>query len=183
MKDGALSAREVGTYLFDDEGTLGSDTTVIKDSILESGISDVLSALKLGTKLTGNGRRESFERKAYARMTNTFFVPGNETLEQMIQSINKGYLLEGFESGMEDPKNWGIQCMLSRGREIIDGKFTGKIIAPVLLTGYVPDLLRSISMVSDGLELSGGGACGKGHKEWVKTSTGGTYIKAVGRLG
>ena len=35
----------------------------------------------------------------------------------------------------------------------------------------------------DDLELSGSGACGKGHKEWAKTSLGGTYIKAVGRLG
>ena len=31
-------------------------------------------------------------------------------------------------------------------------------------------------------DLKGTGACGKGHKEWVKTSTGGTYIKAIGRL-
>ncbi|QVK21620.1 TldD/PmbA family protein [Mycoplasmatota bacterium] len=183
MKDGALSAEEVGTYLFDDEGTLGTDTTVINESVLESGISDLLSAMKLGTKPTGNGRRESFEKKVYARMTNTFFVPGNDELEDMIASIKKGYLLEDYNSGMEDPKNWGIQCMIAMGREIIDGKLTGKIIAPVLMTGYVPDLLKSISMVSDGLELSGSGACGKGYKEYVKTSTGGTYIKAVGRLG
>ncbi len=183
MRDGALSAREVGTYLFDDEGTLGTDTLVIEKSILLSGISDLLSALKLNTIPTGNGRRESFERKVYTRMTNTFFVSGDDKLEDMIKSIKKGYLLENYNSGMEDPKNWGIQCMISKGREIMDGKLTGKIVAPVLLTGYVPDLLKSISMVSDGLELSGGGACGKGHKEWVKTSTGGTYIKAVGRLG
>ncbi|XMB86880.1 TldD/PmbA family protein [Mycoplasmatota bacterium WC44] len=185
MKDGALSAKEVGTYLFDDEGTLGTDTTVINKSILEAGISDLLSALKLGTNPTGNGRRESFERKVYTRMTNTFFAPGEDKLEDMIASIKKGYLLENYNSGMEDPKNWGIQCMISRGREIIDGKLTGKIVAPVLLTGYVPELLESISMVSgsEDLELSGGGACGKGHKEWAKTSTGGTYIKAVGRLG
>ncbi len=183
MKDGALSAEEVGTYLFDDEGTLGTDTTVINKSILEAGLSDLLSALKLGTVPTGNGRRESFERKAYARMTNTFFAPGDDKLEDMIASVSKGYLLEDYNSGMEDPKNWGIQCMIARGREIIDGKLTGKIVAPVLLTGYVPDLLESISMVSGGLELSGVGACGKGYKEYAKTSLGGTYIKAVGRLG
>ncbi len=183
MRDGALSATEVGTYLFDDEGTLGTDTLIIENSILKSGISDLLSALKLGTIPTGNGRRESFERKAYARMTNTFFEDGDDSLDEMIKSIKKGYLLEGFFSGMEDPKNWGIQCMIAKGKEIINGKFTGNIVSPVLLTGYVPDLLKSISMVSKGLKLSGGGACGKGYKEWVKTSTGGTYIKAVGRLG
>ncbi len=183
MRDGALSETEVGTYLFDDEGTLGTDTLIIDNSILRSGISDLLSALKLGTNPTGNGRRESYERKAYARMTNTFFEGGNESLEDMIQSVKQGYILEGYFSGMEDPKNWGIQCVIAKGREIKDGKFTGKIVSPVTLTGYVPDLLKSIDMVSNTpLQLSGGGACGKGHKEWVKTSTGGTYIKAIGRL-
>ncbi len=183
MRDGALSGVEVGTYLFDDEGTLGTDTLVIENSILRSGISDLLSALKLGTVPTGNGRRESYERKTYARMTNTFFEGGNDTLDDMIKNVKKGYILEGYFSGMEDPKNWGIQCVIAKGREIIDGKFTGNIVSPVTLTGYVPDLLKSIDMVSnDPLELSGTGACGKGHKEWVKTSTGGTYIKAIGRL-
>jgi TldD protein len=183
MRDGASSEIEVGTYLFDDEGTLGTNTLVLDKGILKSGISDLLSALKLNTQPTGNGRRESFERKAYARMTNTFFEGGNDSLDNMISSIKKGYMLEGYFSGMEDPKNWGIQCVIAKGREIINGKYTGKIISPVTLTGYVPDLLKSISMVSNTpLELSGTGACGKGHKEWVKTSTGGTYIKAIGRL-
>lgn len=183
MRDGALSEVEVGTYLFDDEGTLGTDTLVIENSILKSGISDLLSALKLGTVPTGNGRRESYERKAYARMTNTFFEAGDDSLDDMIKAMKKGYVLEGFFSGMEDPKNWGIQCVIAKGREVIDGKFTGKIVSPVTLTGYVPDLLKSIDMVSNSpLELGGTGACGKGYKEWVKTSTGGTYIKAIGRL-
>lgn len=59
------SAAEVSSYLFDDEGTLGTDTTIIKDGTLVTGISDLLSALRLGTTPTGNGKRESFERKAY----------------------------------------------------------------------------------------------------------------------
>lgn len=183
MKDGALSASEVSSYLFDDEGTLGTDTTIIREGILEAGISDLLSAMRLGTKPTGNGKRESFERKAYARMTNTIFTPGNDTLEDMISSIEYGYLLEGMDSGMEDPKHWGIQCIVALGKEIKDGKLTGKTVAPVTLTGYVPDMLKSISMVSDDLELFGSGACGKGHKEWVKVSDGGPYLKCKVRLG
>ncbi|MBI9010386.1 MAG: TldD/PmbA family protein [Tenericutes bacterium] len=183
MRDGAQSGLEVATYLFDDEGTLGTDTLVIENGILKSGISDLLSALQLGTTPTGNGRRESYERKVYARMTNTFFEAGNDTLKDMIQKVKKGYVLEGYFSGMEDPKNWGIQCVIAKGREIIDGRFSGKIISPVTLTGYVPDLLKSITMVAKNpVQLSGTGFCGKGHKELVKTSTGGSYILAKGRL-
>ncbi|NMM63786.1 TldD/PmbA family protein [Clostridium sp. P21] len=183
MHDGAASASDVSSYLFDDEGVLGTDTIVIDKGILKKGISDTLSALKLGTKPTGNGKRESFERKAYSRMTNTYFSAGTDKLEDMIASIEFGYLLDAPTSGMEDPKNWGIQCMVNYGLEIKNGKLTGNIVSPVVLTGYVPDLLKSISMVSGKVELCGSGACGKGHKEYVKVSCGGPYIKAKVRLG
>lgn len=182
MHDGATAAKEVSSYLFDDEGTLGGDTLIIDKGMLKTGICDELSAILLGIRSTGNGKRESYKRKAYTRMTNTFFATGTDRLEDMIASIKKGYLLEGYSSGMEDPKNWGIQCEGRKGREIIDGKLTGKVVSPVYLTGYVPDLLESISMVSDGLKLNGVGYCGKGWKELVKTSIGGSYIKARGRL-
>lgn len=183
MHDGAAAAKHTSSYFFDDEGTLGTDTVVINKGILKTGLSDLLSALKLGTTPTGNGKRQSFERKAYARMTNTFFEAGNDKFEDMLASIKYGYLLEGIFSGMEDPKNWGIQCIVLLGREIKDGKLTGKLISPVIMTGYVPDLLNSISMVSGNIELDGAGFCGKGYKEFVKTSSGGPYIKAKVRLG
>ncbi|WP_071440874.1 TldD/PmbA family protein [Traorella massiliensis] len=183
MRDGALSASQVSSYLFDDEGTLGSDTTIIDHGTLVTGISDILSAMRLNTKPTGNGKRESFERKAYTRMTNTLFTTGTDSLEDMIASIEHGYLLEGMDSGMEDPKHWGIQCVVAMGREIKDGKLTGKVVAPVTLTGYVPDLLKSISMISNDFAMFGSGACGKGHKEWVKVSDGGPYLKCKVRLG
>ncbi len=183
MHDGAAAAKQVASYLFDDEGTFGTDMVIIDHGTLKTGISDLLSAMKLGTKPTGNGRRESFERKAYSRMTNTFFASGKDTVDDMISSIKYGYLLEKMSSGMEDPKNWGIQCMILYGREVKDGKLTGKIVSPIVMTGYVPDLLKSISMVSGNIELSGTGACGKGHKEFVKVSSGGPYIKAKARLG
>ncbi len=183
MHDGAKAEKQVSSYLFDDEGVIGSDTVIIDKGVLKTGISDLLSALRLNTKPTGNGKRESFERKAYARMTNTFFAAGEEKLEDMIASIKYGYLLENFTSGMEDPKNWGIQCMILAGKEIKDGKLTGNIVSPVIMTGYVPDVLQSISMVSDEVKLFGTGACGKGHKEFAKTADGGPYIKTRARLG
>lgn len=183
MHDGAASAKDVSSYLFDDEGTLAKDTVIIQNGILKRGISDLLSALMLGTEPTGNGKRQSFERKAYTRMTNTFFATGEHSLEEMIASVKFGYLLDIAMSGMEDPKNWGIQCMLMKGLEIKDGKLTGNIVSPVIMTGYVPDLLKSISMISGDFSLSGTGACGKGYKELVKVSAGGPYIKAKARLG
>jgi TldD protein len=73
MRDGAASVVSTASYFFDDDGVLAQDTLIIKDGILVSGISDMASALQLGTKPTGNGRREAFSHKAYTRMTNTAF--------------------------------------------------------------------------------------------------------------
>lgn len=184
MHDGN-AVDDSATMWFDDEGTLTSDTVVINGGILKKGMCDALSAARLGVKPTGNGRRESYERKVYTRMTNTYFegAAQNVTLNEMIASIKYGFLLESPSSGMEDPKNWGIQCMVTTAREIKDGKLTGKIFSPIVLTGYVPDLLKSVSMMSGQLVTCGGGYCGKGYKEWVKVSDGGPYMKARIRLG
>ena len=183
MHEGALCAEDVTSYAFDDEGTLAGDVIEIENGILRTGICDALSALRLGTVPTGNGKRENFEHKAYTRMTNTIFDSGEDTLEDMIASVRHGFLLEGMESGMEDPKHWGIQCIIKAGREIRDGKFTGRVVAPIIMTGYVPDLLGNISMRSRDREVFGTGGCGKGYKEWVKVSDGGPYLKTKARLG
>ena len=183
MHEGALCDNSVAAYVFDDEGVPAGDVTEIDHGILRTGICDALAALRLGVQPTGNGKRENFAHKVYTRMTNTIFDSGESTLEEMISSVRFGYLLEGEESGMEDPKHWGIQCIVCRGHEIKDGVLTGKVVAPVVMTGYVPDLLGSISMASRDRGVTGNGGCGKGHKEWVKVAEGGPYLKMKARLG
>jgi len=183
MYDGAEGVDQCGSFLFDDEGTRATKTKVIEAGILLGGISDSLSALALGIPLTGNGRREAYSHKAYARMTNTYFAPGDSKVEDMIATVKHGWYLSRLSSGMEDPRNWGIQLLCMVGKEIVDGKFTGKVASPVVCSGYVPDVLQAISMVSDDFELAGSGACGKGHKEYAKVSSGGPCIKTKMRLG
>ncbi len=182
MKDGAASALSTASYFFDDNGVLAHDTQIIKDGILVSGISDLASASELGTAPTGNGRRQSYKRKAYSRMTNTFFEPGKDKLEDMIASIKHGYMLFETNNGMEDPKNWQIQCTAEYGIEIVDGKLTDNYVSPVVMSGSVPDLLKSISMVSDDFKVIGSGSCGKGYKEWVRVSDGGPALKVKVKL-
>lgn len=183
MRDGAGSTLSAASYFFDDDGVLAGDTQIIKDGILVTGISDLASATQLGMPPTGNGRRESSRRKAYARMTNTFFEKGTDKLEDMIASIDHGYMLFETNNGMEDPKNWAIQCVAEYGIEIVDGKLTDNWVSPVVMSGYVPDLLKSISMVSDDFKIIGAGGCGKGYKEWVRVSDGGPALKVKVKLG
>lgn len=183
MRDGAAAVHSVASYFFDDDGVLAQNTKIIKDGVLVNGLSDLTSASQLGVSPSGNGRRDSYKRKAYARMTNTFFEPGKDSLEDMIASVQHGYMLFETNNGMEDPKNWQIQCTAEYGIEIVDGKLTDHYVSPVVISGFVPDLLKSISMVSDQCKVFGSGFCGKGYKEWVRVSDGGPNLKVRVKLG
>ena len=173
---------EAGGFYFDDEGQLSTPTHIIKNGILLQGLTDMASAHQLNIMRSANGRRESFARKAYARMTNTFFENGAHDPKEMIASVKDGLYLRYATNGMEDPQAWGIQVEGLWAEEIKNGRRTGKIYSPVIMTGFVPELLQSISMVGNDRTISGLGMCGKGHKEWVKNTTGGPHLKMRARL-
>lgn len=173
-----------GHYFFDDEGQLASPTVIIDKGVLKRAMTDLRSATVLNLPRSANGRRESFERKIYSRMSNTYFAPGKMTFDEMLSSLDDGLYLKKSSSGMEDPKGWGIQVGINLAQEVKNGKFTGKVYSPMTMTGYIPDLLNSISQVGDTLGyMGGGGSCGKGHKEMVRVSAGGPHLRFKVRLG
>ncbi|HPC37773.1 MAG TPA: TldD/PmbA family protein [Exilispira sp.] len=170
------------SFYFDHEGELANATQIIKDGILISGLTDLNSASRLKIKRTPNGRRESYSHKAYARMTNTYFENGKTPFNDMLKKVDYGFYIDHATNGMEDPKGWGIQLEALYAAEIKNGSFTGKVFSPVIVTGYVPDLLMSISDVGNDFKISSLGYCGKGHKEWVKVTDAGPHLLLKARL-
>ena len=183
IMDDPTQPRANGTYYFDDEGQLATPTCIIKEGVLQRGISDLYSSMRLGISRSANGRRESFERKAYARMSNTYFAPGiAHAPVQLLDSLEDGLYVCQSSSGMEDPKGWGIQVSAHYAREYKGGKPTGRLFAPISITGYVPDVLQSVSMVANDFVLEAG-MCGKGWKEYVPVADGGPHLRTRLRLG
>ncbi len=182
MFDNPALPGQAASYFFDDEGQLASATQIITRGILTAPMTDLVSASKLGIKRSANGRRESVQRKVYTRMSNTYFGPGKDKHDDLVASIDEGLLVRHARNGMEDPKGWGIQCEAYMAEEIKGGKKTGAVFGPVIITGYVPDLLMSIDGVSDGVEIGGLGMCGKGYKEWVKVTDGGPSLRLTARV-
>ncbi len=171
-----------GSYFFDDEGFPATPTQIVKQGVFERGITDMTSATLLGIPRSANGRRQDFSRKVYARMSNTFFGKGKTPVAELYKQAEDGIYLSKMSSGMEDPKGWGIQVTCHYGKEIKGGKLTDRMFAPVVITGYVPDLLHSVTGVGDDLVL-GGGFCGKGHKEYALVASGGPHLLMKARLG
>ena len=86
IDDGTIKNRR-GSMNFDDEGTDSACNILIEKGILKGYMQDKQNAMLMNMKSTGNGRRESYERKAYSRMTNTYFEKGTSKLEDMIAKI------------------------------------------------------------------------------------------------
>lgn len=182
MYDDPSYAGGYGSYFFDDLGEIARPTQILRDGILVSPISDLASAAFAGGARTANTRRQDITRKAYARMSNTFFGAGESSREELLASLDNGIYLRQGESGMEDPMGWGIQVTVHYGEEYQHGRPTGRLFAPIGISGYVPDLLHSITMIGNDLALSPG-FCGKGHKEYVPVATGGPHLRMKARLG
>jgi TldD protein len=100
----------------------------------------------------------------------------------MIAQVDYGIFLDKWSSGMEDPLGWGIQVTCHYGHEIKGGRITERVFAPIGISGYVPDVLQSITAVSNILKMDGG-TCGKGHKESVPVASGGPHLLLTARLG
>jgi TldD protein len=171
-----------GSYFFDDEGYLAKPTQIVENGIFKRGITDQYSAHLLDIERSPNGRRQDFTRKVYPRMTNTFFGSGTTPVKDLIGQVEEGIYIPKFSSGMEDPKGWGIQVTGHYGFEIKGGKVTERMYSPVGITGYVPEVLSSITAVGDDFELACG-YCGKGSKETVPVTSGGPHLLMKARLG
>jgi TldD protein len=176
IADGPMIPGTHGFFFFDDEGFLATKTLMIKKGVVNLPLTDAYNAAALKVPRSSNARCESFDRKVFARMTNTFFEPGTASKDAMLKSVKDGLILHESSGGMEDPKGWGIQIQGVIAEEVKRGKPTGKLFYEAGMTGYLPDVLKNIKAVSKEFEVPGTGRCGKGHHDWVRVSEGGPWL-------
>lgn len=181
-----LSHGTNGSYFFDHEGQLGRPQKILDEGMLSAPMTDLTASLRLNVPRTANGKRESWRRPLMTRQTNTYFTPGDKTLEELIAMVSEGYLARWASGGMEDPKGGSLTAGTSYLEEIKNGKLTGEIyLGPsgghVELTDPVFTLLdrivaKSKSVHENNVPENKFGGCGKYHKEGVPAGCGGPYI-------
>jgi TldD protein len=160
VDDGTLSRRR-GSLNIDDEGTQTECTTLIENGILKGYMQDKLNARLMGTRSTGNGRRESFAHVTLPRMTNTYMRPGPHAPEDIIKSVERGIYAVNFGGGQVDITSGKFVFSASEAYAIENGKL-GAPLKGATLIGNGPDVLTRVSMVGNDLKLDEGvGTCGK----------------------
>jgi TldD protein len=164
-----------GSYAFDDEGIPAKENILVNNGILKQFLTDRFSASVLGCETTASSRVESYLTKHFVRMSNTYFAPGNMTLEELLEPVKKGVMLVHSDFGMEDPLGGGIQCTSAKGYMIEHGQI-GTPLTEVGLSGSVLELLKSIDGVGKELKF-GLGTCGKGSEDYVPVGDGGPHLR------
>ncbi|HNX38369.1 MAG TPA: TldD/PmbA family protein [Candidatus Cloacimonadota bacterium] len=163
----------------DDEGTLAEDCVIIKDGYLRRYMHDKESAQILGQSLTGNARGYAYSDEPLIRMRNTMIVPGNDKLKDMIASIEDGYYLINPSNGQADATS-EFMFGVSLGYEIKNGVL-GKAIKETTISGVAFDLLKTVTMISDEMNWTAAGMCGK--KQMIPVGMGGPAIKCKVNMG
>ncbi|MBO6159319.1 MAG: TldD/PmbA family protein [Firmicutes bacterium] len=143
----------------DDEGTIAKDAVLIKDGILTGYMNSRESAEYFGMEPCGNARAWDFNDEPLIRMRNTAILPGTNTLEEMIASIDDGYYLVNTSNGQADVTG-EFMFGVSMGYEIKKGKL-GKAILDTTVSGLAFDMLKTVDMLSDRLYWESSGFCGK----------------------
>jgi len=160
VDDGTLQGRR-GSLTIDDEGTTTSCTTLIEDGVLKAYMHDKLNGRLMGTRSTGNARRESFAHVPMPRMTNTYMLPGQHEPGEIIESVADGIYASNFGGGQVDITSGKFVFSASEAYLIKNGKL-GPAVRGAMLIGSGPEVLTRVSMVGNDLDLDPGiGICGK----------------------
>jgi TldD protein len=175
-----ISGYAVGNLPFDDEGIETENTVIIKDGKLASYLHNRETAAEFGVNPTGNARAWLFSDEPLIRMRNTYIVPGQSKLSDMIATMDDGYLVEGAGSGQADSNG---EFMFGCGHvwEIKHGKKT-RLLREATLSGIAFDVLKTVDAVSSEFQWDlGTGHCGKGQP--AKVDAGGPYIRCEINVG
>lgn len=163
----------------DDEGVEARDAVIIQDGVLKSYLHNRESALRFEVAPTGNARAFAFSDEPLIRMRNTAIVPGETSLDEMIDAIDDGYYLVRSGNGQADSTS-EFMFGITIGYEIKGGKL-GRAIRDTTISGVAFDLLKTVTMVSKDMVWSVGGMCGK--KQGIPVSLGGPAVACTITIG
>ncbi|NMB25859.1 MAG: TldD/PmbA family protein [Firmicutes bacterium] len=171
----------VGMVLVDDEGVPGQRTTIIEQGILRAYLHSRESAAIFDTEPCGNARAFTYQDEPLIRMTNTFVLPGEDNLDQMIQGVDDGFVLKGLGQGGQADATAEFMFGVREAYRITSGK-VGEMVKGITISGQAFDVLKSVDAVSSDFAMEmGAGHCGK--FQLAKVDSGGPYLRCTVSIG
>ena len=99
----------IGSAKYDDEGVPCTNTELVRDGQFVGYLKSRDSAIFENGLSNGAARAQGWKNVPIVRMTNIHLAPGNETLDELISSTDRGILMEDNSSWSIDDRRWNFQ--------------------------------------------------------------------------
>jgi TldD protein len=149
-----------GYYLYDDEGVKARKRMLIQGGMINEFLQNRETASFLGVQSNGAARAVNYSVEPIVRMANTYFVPGKQKEEELIESVKLGVYMKNFMEWNIDDVRLNQKYVGAEAYLIKNGRIVAPVVKPVIET-TTPALYSSVSGVADNLEFHSG-TCGKG---------------------
>jgi len=159
---------EFAGYAFDDDGAAAERQYLIRGGILQRGLGGSISQARSGLPGVANSRATSWNRPPIDRMANLNVEPGDQSLQDLIGSVERGVYMETNTSWSIDDSRNKFQFGCEYGRLIEDGQLTTVVKKPNY-RGISETFWRNLVGVGDPstVDVLGSPYCGKGEPNQV----------------
>jgi TldD protein len=178
IDEGVLDTdRYYGFWLpFDDQGIKTTRTTLVDEGRLVGYLHDRSTAASMKCSLTGNARAVDYNYPPIVRMKNTYFAPGDLSLEETMEQLGTGIYAIG-DAGGQVNTDGTFMFKAARGYYIEKGEEKYPL-REVTLTGSILDFLKNIEGATKELFVDSSyfGGCGKGEQYPLPVGQGGPHL-------
>jgi TldD protein len=156
-----------GSFMFDDEGTRATPTTLIGEGVVRNFLSSRDSAARRGLTSSGAARSDGWAYLPVCFATNVFLEPGEGSTDELLEHMGDGYYIDDNRSWSIDSMRWNFQFGTEVAWEVRKGRKT-RLVRDFSYGGLTPEFWGSVEATA-GPEAfrTFGMPCGKGEpKQW-----------------
>ncbi len=161
---------------YDDEGVEGQTVRMLDQGVLSDWMHARGSAGEAGGQPTGNGRAMNVRKEPMVRMRNTFFEPGDWSLEEALEELGDGvYLIEG--RGGSPASDGSFMFTAVRGY-LVEGGQPTQPVRSTAISGNILDFLQGVEAVTDDFHVTttNFGGCSKRGQGPLPVGMGGPHV-------
>ncbi|MBI2139503.1 TldD/PmbA family protein [Candidatus Woesearchaeota archaeon] len=165
-----------GYYLFDDEGVKARRKYILQEGRITEFLYNRQTARMMGLQSNGSARANAFDKEPLVRMSNTFFLPGDQSEEELIEDVKEGILMNNFMEWNIDDRRENQKYVGAEAFFIRNGKVLYPVRAPTIEI-TTQQLYPAIDACGNNLELHVGD-CGKGEPmQGIPVTLGGPSLR------
>jgi predicted Zn-dependent protease len=167
----------LGSYAFDDEGSLAQTTLLVKEGVVRGCLADRSVGAMLKIKSTGNCRSFWYDATPKVRMSNFVMLPCTRGFQDILAETEDGLLVKGMREGRSKDKTGEFHFKPNVAYRIANGELKEPVLISEIEDNAV-DFLKAITDVSSEWSLSVAG-CGKPtpQSDYVWVGYGAPFVK------